>query len=238
MENIETAFNVSKIVFSKELSITEGANRLNRKFGININSAKIIIAVYAKMINGLEFKRALSATDMSYFLARIMSESGPQALSNPLSALWKHIEYYETKNEVTLRSLRNVHFTYLTISQGVDSFDDSSESFEKAIDIALKIPKRKREKLLAESTTIPPRKAIVVNVYERNPCVAAEVLERANGVCEKCDSPAPFKKKRNHRPYLEVHHKTRLADGGKDTIENAIALCPNCHRELHYGVLK
>ena len=26
-----------------------------------------------------------------------------------------------------------------------------------------------------------------------------------------------------------------LADGGADTVENAIAVCPNCHRELHYG---
>ncbi|WP_425484228.1 HNH endonuclease [Desulfobacter latus] len=23
--------------------------------------------------------------------------------------------------------------------------------------------------------------------------------------------------------------------GGKDTIENTIAICPNCHRKRHYG---
>jgi len=27
-----------------------------------------------------------------------------------------------------------------------------------------------------------------------------------------------------------------LANGGSDTIENTIALCPNCHREFHYGI--
>ena len=27
----------------------------------------------------------------------------------------------------------------------------------------------------------------------------------------------------------------RLADGGPDTVENAVALCPNCHRRLHYS---
>ncbi|MFM0350878.1 HNH endonuclease [Paraburkholderia sp. RL17-347-BIC-D] len=26
-----------------------------------------------------------------------------------------------------------------------------------------------------------------------------------------------------------------LAQGGPDTVANAIALCPNCHRERHYG---
>ncbi len=34
---------------------------------------------------------------------------------------------------------------------------------------------------------------------------------------------------------LEVHHVIRLADGGSDTINNSVALCPNCHRELHFG---
>jgi 5-methylcytosine-specific restriction protein A len=26
-----------------------------------------------------------------------------------------------------------------------------------------------------------------------------------------------------------------LASGGPDTPENTAALCPNCHRSLHYG---
>ncbi|TOJ58505.1 hypothetical protein CGI36_22670 [Vibrio parahaemolyticus] len=26
-----------------------------------------------------------------------------------------------------------------------------------------------------------------------------------------------------------------LKDGGSDTVENVKALCPNCHREAHYG---
>ncbi|MBY8114030.1 HNH endonuclease [Vibrio fluvialis] len=36
-------------------------------------------------------------------------------------------------------------------------------------------------------------------------------------------------------PYLEVHHLIRLIDDGPDTPENCVAVCPNCHRELHYG---
>jgi 5-methylcytosine-specific restriction protein A len=26
-----------------------------------------------------------------------------------------------------------------------------------------------------------------------------------------------------------------LAQGGSDRVQNAIALCPNCHRALHYA---
>ena len=56
----------------------------------------------------------------------------------------------------------------------------------------------------------------------------------ADGVCECCKKPSPFTKD-NGDAYLEVHHLKQLADGGSDTTTNAIAICPNCHRELHFG---
>ncbi|MGP5194455.1 HNH endonuclease, partial [Psychrobacter celer] len=34
----------------------------------------------------------------------------------------------------------------------------------------------------------------------------------------------------------EVHHLTRLADGGADLPQNVIALCPTCHRKAHYSL--
>ncbi|MBR2089207.1 MAG: HNH endonuclease [Fibrobacter sp.] len=81
-----------------------------------------------------------------------------------------------------------------------------------------------------------PQKSIVrTSVYIRNPEIVAAVLKRANGVCEKCKQPAPFKRKKDGSPYLEVHHIKQLKDGGADTMDNAIALCPNCHRKKHYG---
>ncbi|MFH5883666.1 HNH endonuclease [Halalkalibaculum sp. DA3122] len=70
--------------------------------------------------------------------------------------------------------------------------------------------------------------------YERDPKVVAWVLNQANGICECCEKPAPFNKG-DGTPFLEVHHIQRLADDGEDTVNNAIALCPNCHRELHFG---
>lgn len=81
-----------------------------------------------------------------------------------------------------------------------------------------------------------PEKVISTSVsFRRNPDVVAEVLARANGICEQCNKPAPFNRKKDNTPYLEVHHKQRLADDGDDTVENAIALCPNCHRQAHFG---
>lgn len=34
-------------------------------------------------------------------------------------------------------------------------------------------------------------------------------------------------------PFLEVHHVKWLAKGGSDTVNNVVALCPNCHRKMH-----
>ena len=53
-------------------------------------------------------------------------------------------------------------------------------------------------------------------------------------ICEGCNETAPFETKSG--PYLEVHHLTRLADGGADLPQNVIALCPTCHRKAHYSL--
>lgn len=82
----------------------------------------------------------------------------------------------------------------------------------------------------------PGAKLVLSMSYERSEEVKNAVLKRANGVCERCRTPAPFKRKKDKTPYLEVHHKKQLAHGGEDTIKNAIALCPNCHRYEHFGV--
>ena len=70
------------------------------------------------------------------------------------------------------------------------------------------------------------------NHYERDDVVAAAVKERAEGKCDLCGKTAPFLDVYGH-PFLEEHHVDWLANGGEDTIENAVALCPNCHRMMH-----
>jgi hypothetical protein len=77
------------------------------------------------------------------------------------------------------------------------------------------------------------REAAVVTRYVRSPTVAAYVLQRAEGLCELC-ARAPFITD-SGAVFLEVHHVVQLSQGGPDTTCNTVALCPTCHRELHYG---
>ena len=67
--------------------------------------------------------------------------------------------------------------------------------------------------------------------------MAEYTKRRANGICQLFEEIAPFKDKKGN-PYLENHHIIWLANGGEDTIENTVALCPNCHHKMHSLNLK
>lgn len=61
-----------------------------------------------------------------------------------------------------------------------------------------------------------------------------KVLLRSKGVCELCGETA-FKTHRNTL-FLEVHHVVPLCKGGVDELWNVVAVCPNHHREAHFGL--
>lgn len=79
----------------------------------------------------------------------------------------------------------------------------------------------------------PSRTNGTTSSFVRDPNVVAWVLNEAAGHCEICGNPAPFLRATGE-PYLEVHHARPLGEGGPDTIDNAAACCPNCHRRLHF----
>lgn len=85
---------------------------------------------------------------------------------------------------------------------------------------------------LPKGVESPNRSNSTATTFLRDPQVRAWVLENANGICEACNVKAPFYLQ-NGMPYLEVHHVQTLAEGGPDTIDNTVAVCPNCHRRLH-----
>lgn len=78
----------------------------------------------------------------------------------------------------------------------------------------------------------PKSKMTEVEVVQRSSIVANIVKERAAGVCQLCNKPAPFYNK-SGEAYLECHHIRWLARGGADEVYNAVALCPNYHRKMH-----
>ena len=115
------------------------------------------------------------------------------------------------------------------------NFFRANGDFEHQVSKVRQDTSARRRARLAQAVRRPAFTVVSAMVFERNPDVIAEVLERATGVCESCKENAPFQRRSDGSPYLEVHHQIRLADGGEDSTENAIALCPNCHRRMHFG---
>lgn len=74
---------------------------------------------------------------------------------------------------------------------------------------------------------------VTTKEYNRDPVIAEHAKIRANGICQLCEQPAPFQDVYG-KPFLESHHIKWLSDGGEDSLQNTVALCPNCHRKMHH----
>jgi 5-methylcytosine-specific restriction endonuclease McrA len=115
------------------------------------------------------------------------------------------------------------------------TYDDFIKKQDKNFQNSQKLSDNKLNARIAKTSKKAIKQTVLQTVYRRNPDVVEKVLRRAKGKCELCGAVAPFKRDSNETPYLEVHHKIPLSENGHDAVENAIALCPNCHRHAHYG---
>ena len=111
--------------------------------------------------------------------------------------------------------------------------DISREAYDAREREARKLSKEElQQRLKNRKKGRKPFRSTVRTEYGRDAHVGALVKLRAEGLCELCEQQAPFLN-RKKEPFLEVHHVIWLAKGGKDKPENAVALCPNCHRKMH-----
>lgn len=132
--------------------------------------------------------------------------------------------------------VREVDISQIVLqSDSVSPIAAVNRQFEAAIHESLLQSAAQRRARLESAPRLPRRIEAITTIFVRNPDVVVETLSRADGVCEQCTKPAPFTRRSDGTPYLEVHHRIPLAVGGEDTLENAVALCPNCHRAAHYA---
>jgi hypothetical protein len=59
--------------------------------------------------------------------------------------------------------------------------------------------------------------------HPRYRAIRGDALKRAGGVCERC----------KNRPVTEVHHLRYPPWGTFDTVDNLLAVCHECHCEIH-----
>ena len=77
--------------------------------------------------------------------------------------------------------------------------------------------------------------------YIRDPKVGRYALNLADYKCEVESNHKTFICKGSKKPYLESHHLVPISyqenfDVSLDVPANIVALCSNCHNEIHYGI--
>lgn len=234
-EQVIAACDIAGQVFDGKLKAAVGGEILAADHGLNKTTAMDFINDYRYLLEGRVFQRAMSAGAMHYFMQQIAKDRGTAGLTNAVTSLRAHIDYYEGHYNVTMHSMRAVAAEFAALLAMPRTAQEIELDFTLAVARSSQAPRSIRLQRLENSTKRAPTVLVQTTVFIRNPDVVAEALFRADGKCERCRAPAPFLRAKDGSPYLEVHHRVQLANGGDDSLENAIALCPNCHRWEHYG---
>lgn len=199
--------------------------------------------------------------DIKTELVRLLSESGPKRVNEVYKALASRFSLAPSDLSKTINGSENYFEKEVRWAKkdlvdsgvikkpadsghGIWEIDDAVFPVQEDLSPVLCQTPEELEAALSKlkSTKAPPQGQEKPNritssneSFERDARVVKFILYQAAGTCEVCDQVSPFRKD-NGEPFLEVHHIKSLADGGSDFITNAVAACPNCHRELHYGV--
>lgn len=231
-------YALAKDVAQGKRTELQAASRLQEKFGMNFSSAWGYLRKRKQMLNGERYTRTMNIAATRYFLENIYKDEGVMGLKQAVSSVRKHAEYYSQQGKSGLPSILamvdDLELSLLS-SPNQSTIELLEADFEVQVEAMLSAKQALRRSKLPPPGHKPSHGTATVKVYQRSAAVVAEVRLRSNGRCESCKKPAPFTKAKDGSPYLEVHHVIRLANGGDDTVQNAIAVCPNCHRFHHFG---
>ncbi len=230
----EASYALARDWLSGKLSRSEAVSRLHLDFGVNRVSAGDLLQAISAILKGEGFTRSISAAAAEFYVKQIAHDDGLEAAKLAVASIEKHVEYYEGVQPSKMHKMRAT-LASLGASLAQSEQSDRRLEFDAEISRFLMMSPEQRFKALPPEGHKPDVTFVLTKTYKRSAAVVAHVLSRANGICETCRTPAPFNRSSDGAPFLEVHHRIQLAAGGDDTAENAIAVCPNCHRKHHFG---
>lgn len=142
--------------------------------------------------------------------------------------------YFENQSDAEGRERQVVIFPVARIDGSTPSFSRPQLDDLQAVRArkATKLSDDELAKRAKAARTKSGTRTVSAPQYVRDAYVTEYAKRRANGICQLCEAPAPFNNKKGE-PYLETHHIVWMSREGKDTPENTVALCPNCHRRMH-----
>jgi 5-methylcytosine-specific restriction enzyme A len=231
---IKAAYKLSSDVSDGKLAELEAAQQLHDAYGMNFSSAYGYLRTRQHMLRGELYTRTINIAATRYYLEQIFLDEGIAGLKFALTSVRAHADYYQKQGKSGLPSI--VALADDLESRHLGSIaDGSDQDWIERVAASYSMSIKQRQACLPKQGHKPKKTQVTTYAFSRSPHVVAERLRIADGRCEDCQQLAPFLRKANGLPYLEVHHHVTLAEGGDDTVANAVALCPNCHRRRHYG---
>ncbi|WP_117168858.1 MrcB family domain-containing protein [Paraliobacillus sediminis] len=246
-ESAEKGFYVV-LLFRKDmsgyyLSLNQGTKYLTKKF--NNNNPK------EKMRNVASYLRDNLNLPLNEFNAfnikSLGSSAGNYEAANICAKFYPSSSLPDDKSfngdiTILLEALENIR-TFMgnrSLDNVVDEiiYDEVIEDtkFQEDISIA------KASKTPEEPQKRPDSKSDTnVSLYLRNPEKAKEAIEKSGYQCEFNKTHLTFKSKRTNKNFVEAHHLIPMGVQGQfeyslDVPGNIVALCPNCHRRIHFGI--
>ena len=200
---------------------------------VSILIGRAVPGVYNKVMNF----RSIDPTD---------PRLGMSASSRIDQIVWS--EFYDlASQEIDAEALQS-EFARLwgedSLGEPADQADAIMENLEREV---TKLSDQSLEELLlryrgkttgsseARRNAKPQSKSSSTRVYDRDPLIVAIMKKWADYHCEISGCQHPQFMDRQGRLYCEVHHIIPLADGGDDTLDNVVCLCPAHHAEVHIG---
>ena len=187
-----------------------------------IMSSLDFIPMHEKYIN---IKELFTNRDLkiSYYPSERIGSGRSAEIRMGLSDL---ISYINIGDEI-LFTHDNENIYIYNLTEGTDN--ETEDAIYAQIDIDLL--KNRANKVNPRPTQIEQ----IVRVYPRNNILKNYVKRRSVYSCEMPNCHYKAFQKIDGELYIEVHHVTPLSEGGEDNVNNTVALCPNCHRALHYA---
>ena len=213
------AYSAAKKAYEKVWTKTKAINHLENHYGMSRGSASDYVNNLKLMMEGARYTRTNNIETTKYYLKKISEDYGNESLRNALTAIQKHIEYYESLNHGKLPGIKSILDTYTSLLNTKIEllFPDEIDASDNLIEGA--------------------KKTIIVNSYERNAIARKICIEKYGSKCAVCSIDFQHDYGDIGKGFIHVHHLTRLSDIRQGYQINPILdlrpVCPNCHSMLH-----
>ncbi len=211
------AYLVAREVYRGSLQREAGISDLVARMRMNRGSAGDLINNLRHMLQGEVYHRTLNYYTTHYYLQRIHEDFGEAAYRRALSALEKHLDYYDSLGRSRQVKLREFLREAVHEPEDMPVYPDEVDPRLRLIEGA--------------------RREVTVNGYERNPRARRICLDEYGYRCVVCQ--IDFKEVYGEIGcgFIHVHHVVELSNIGHeyviDPLRDLCPVCPNCHAMLH-----